>query len=653
MPSEESLEQYHRALKAGHKEYKELTSAGLDPYPAVLDTLLGEGVSDIYQDVGLVEIPAERIIGIKSTGRTSAFSAGFLPLLDVDSEFAAKWLALCDAHLSLEGIRDPILCYEYLGNFYVQEGNKRVSVLRSFGAPRIPGYVRRVLPEVSDDPAVKAYYEFLDFYKDSGIYDIQFSTPGHYAKLLSAIGKEPGASWDQWEQRTFRAYFQYFKDTFHALGGNKLSLTPEDALLVWLEVYPFQDLGRLSADALKKALSGLWKDLEVLATPEPVQVNTEAEQDAKTGLLSRLIAFTQDHLHIAFIHQMDPDSSPWTNGHNKGRIHLEHALSGRVTVRSYFHADSPEETNALLEQAVADGAELVFTTTPRLNRASLKAAIKYPKVRFFNCSVNVPYPSLRSYYCRIYEGKFITGAIAGAMANNDRIGYIASAPIYGEPASINAFALGAQMTNPRAKIDLRWSCLPGDPVADFIRSGYQVISNRDVPALGKQYLEHGVYGTYFVDADHSLIPLGSPCWLWGVFYEKIVSAILNGTWEQKRHTAKAMNYWWGIDSGVIDVELSEKLPDSMRYLSNILREGLRQGAIDPFHRRILSQDGTVINDGSRKLLPDELLQMNWLCENVIGSIPGFDEVLPFAQPMLRELGIYKDQIPPEKEADAL
>ena len=84
-------------------------------------------------------------------------------------------------------------------------------------------------------------------------------------------------------------------------------------------------------------------------------------------------------------------------------------------------------------------------------------------MRFLNCSVDQAYSSIRTYYGRIYEAKFITGAIAGAMAQNNRIGYIASYPIFGVPASINAFALGAQMTNPRAQIELRWSCVKGTP----------------------------------------------------------------------------------------------------------------------------------------------------------------------------------------------
>ena len=227
-----------------------------------------------------------------------------------------------------------------------------------------------------------------------------------------------------------------------------------------------------------------------------------------------------------------------------------------------------------------------------------------------------------------------------------------SSPIYGVPASINAFALGAQLTNPRARIDLRWSCQGGDPVQDFIDAGYQVISNRDVPTPFLNYQEFGEYGTYFVGEDRSLTPLASPCWLWGTFYERVIRAILGGTWEQNREaTPKAMNYWWGMDSGVIDIELSAKLPESMRYLSDMLRYSLQKGTLDIFHRKIISQDGTVKNDGTVHFTPNEILKMDWLCDNIDGYIPKFDQLLPFARPMVRELGVYRDEIPPEKECD--
>ena len=73
------------------------------------------------------------------------------------------------------------------------------------------------------------------------------------------------------------------------------------------------------------------------------------------------------------------------------------------------------------------------------------------------------------------------------------------------------------------------------------------------------------------------------------------------------------------------------------------------GNVDPFFRKIVSQDGKLRNDGTRKFTPDELLHMDWLCDNVIGDIPTFDQIQPVSQAMVRELGIYRDQILSEKE----
>jgi hypothetical protein len=240
--------------------------------------------------------------------------------------------------------------------------------------------------------------------------------------------------------------------------------------------------------------------------------------------------------------------------------------------------------------------------------------------------VDQPYSSLRTYYGRIYEAKFITGAIAGAMANEDRIGYIASYPIFGVTASINAFALGAQMTNPRAQIELRWSCVEGTPQADFFEDGIRVVSNRNAPTLscGQDFCN---YGTYLMDSRGDLIPLGTPLWVWGNFYEFVIRSILSGGWKREKGDSTALNYWLGMDSGVIDVQLSEKLPEGVRQMALLLKKSLREGTLDPFCRKIIAQDGSVKNDGTRKIPPEELLRMDWLCENVVGKIPSFEEIL--------------------------
>lgn len=636
-------DEYAQALRRGHKEYKELLAAGRAPHPAVLDEILEDVSANAVQDVGLVEIPALRIVGTKSAGRITAFTANFRPLLGPKTEFAVKWIHLCAAHLSDVGIQSPIECFEYLGNFYVVEGNKRVSVLRHFGAARIPGNVTRIVPPMSDDPRIQAYYEFMEFYRSSKLYTVQFRRPGDYARLLAALGKEPGQVWEEDDRRTFNAYFQYFREAFDALNAKLRDVLPEEALLLWLKVHPYRDLGRLSAAELKKTLQALWPD--VLAGEATVQTRPVAE--GRANLLDRLTAL--EKLSVAFVHQLSPAESAWVLGHEDGRKHVEQVFGDRITTRSYCGANSPEAAEALLEQAVADGAQVVFTTAPKLSRPTLKAAVKYPKVHFLNCSVDQPYSSVRTYYGRMYEAKFITGAIAGAMAQRNRIGYIAAYPIFGEIASINAFALGAQLTNPRAQVELRWSCLPGTPQADLFADGVRVISNRAAPTENKMFLDFCSYGTYLADDLGSLIPLAMPVWGWGKFYEFVIRSIREGTWKEDKANPKAVNYWLGMDSEVISIRIAERLPAGVTALAKLLRRELTEGKLDPFARRILAQDGSVKNDGDRVFSPDELLKIDWLCENIVGAIPQFDELLPMAQPMVRELGIYRDKIPAIKE----
>ena len=638
-------EEYLAALKEGQKEQAKLTALGKDPEPAVLEELLPDMSKMAVQEIRSQEIPMDRIVGTVTRGRISALTAGFMPLLPEESEFALKWMALCEANLSDAGLRDPILCYEYLGSFYVQEGNKRVSVLKHFGNTRILSDIRRILPERSDDPRIRAYYEFVDFHRATGSYDIQFQKPGEYAKLLAALDRKPGEVWTEEERRRFSARCANFKEAFEALGGRAKELRCEDALLLWLRVYPYDELGAMPAKALKESLSGLWEDVQVTADPEPVQVRT-APEEAQPSLITKLISPAPKRLNVAMIYQQDEKISTWTKGHAQGAAHLQAAFPDQVKVREYRHADTPEETLVLLDQAVEEGADLIFTTTPPLLSATLKAAVKYPKVRFLNCSAGTSLSSVRSYYCRIYEGKFITGMIAGAMAKNDLIGYVASYPILGVPASINAFTLGARMTNPRAKVLLEWSCLEGNAVEKLIARGAKVISNRDVPLPNAHYMVLGEYGTYLIDEAGRLSPLASPCWMWGKLYENLVRTVLSGSYDQKK-APEAINYWWGMDSGVIDVQMTKLVPEGIRTLAEAMMDRIRTGALLPFQRELTDRDGTVHNDGSHDLSSRELLTMDYLLDGVEGAIPTYEELLPMSRALVRELGLHPEDLPQE------
>ena len=376
----------------------------------------------------------------------------------------------------------------------------------------------------------------------------------------------------------------------------------------------------------------------------------------KETLIERILpgirAAAPTHLKVAFVHERTPETSAWTSQHEFGRSQLETVFADKVETAAYFDAVPGENADQLMEQAIAEGADIVFTTSPKLVGASLRAAVKHPQVRILNCSMEMPYASIRTYYTRVYEAKFITGAIAGAMSRGDRIGYVADYPSYGMPANINAFALGARMTNPRVRVELYWTCLPEkeDPLTTFSRKGVTVVSGRDAPIPGHPQRE---FGTFLIGPGGILQDLATPFWHWGQFYENVVRSVLDGGWTRDKSgtDGRAVNYWWGMNSGVMDVLLSRGLPQDVQHLARILRAGVISGLIDPFACRITAQDGTVKNEGHNGLDLEEIVHMDWLCDAVDGHIPEYDELTPDSRAMYRMQGIHRDRLPAEKEAE--
>ena len=60
-------------------------------------------------------------------------------------------------------------------------------------------------------------------------------------------------------------------------------------------------------------------------------------------------------------------------------------------------------------------------------------------------------------------------------------------------------------------------------------------------------------------------------------------------------------------------------------------------------------DTSLISDFEFDKLLEELMRLDWLCDNIEGSIPAFDEVLPRSQELVRLLGLHRDTIPPKTE----
>lgn len=615
-------EDYSKAFKLGKKDYQARMLRGEKPILQVLDDILPERDAYSEMPLGLVQIPIEQVVGTKTVARSSSFAGNFMPILRESSEFAAKWARLSDSHVE-EGIREPIKAYEYMHKFYVVEGNKRVSVMKYFGAVSIQGHVTRIVPKPTDSKENKIYYEFMDFYQVAPINYIWFTREGSYDKLQEAVGKAPEERWTEEELLEFSSVYTRFSAEYKAKGGGKLNIALGDAFLAFITLYDYDVIAQKTTSELQELIGKSWEEFVILEEHSGIDLKMKPNQKKKS-LFSLLPIYVPRKLKIAFIYEKTPGTSAWAYAHELGRLHLEQRFPEEVNTVCYENV-TQKNIDSILEEAIHTGCDLIFTTTPPFAQASVKAAIANPKVRILNCSLNTSHRYIRTYYSRMYEAKFLMGAIAGAIAENNRLTYIADYPIYGSIANINAFALGAKMINPRAKVFLEWSAKKEVDIEEKIReNGSSCVSGRDlvIPEEASRF-----FGIYHIEDGHSR-NLAMPLWHWGKFYEQLIWAIMAGTWKYDDNPSvkKAINYWWGMSEGVIDVVFSKYLPIGTKRLVELLKATISTEVFNPFSGILYSQNGVVLEQSDQSLSPEEIMTMDWLAENVVGIIPGKEEL---------------------------
>ena len=618
------LEDYKNALKSGQRAYRACVARGQSPYLAVLDDILVNVNIVAQEPLGLVELPAESIVGTKTSGRHTAFAPNFMPLLEPDTEFAAKWSNLCDAHLE-EGIHTPIIAYEFLNKFYVQEGNKRVSVLKYFDAVRIAGTVTRLIPERNDSLENRIYYEFLDFYKLSKVNDVHFSRLGGYAKLQTLVCKASGESWTDDDRLSFSAFYTMFRQQFLALGGGGLNLTAGDAMLVYLSVYRYADACESTPSQMKQNLEKLWDEVKVLTEPQAVALSLEPKQGPGEPLLAKLNIFTKpSELKVVFLHEHNAENSAWVRAHDKGIEALQQAFPDRVFITRKENIEPEVDAEQVLEDVAHDNADVVFTSSARMHTACLKVAAQHPKTRILNCSLNAPHPLVRTYYPRTYEVTYLLGMLAGIMTKTGHIGYVAANPVYGVPAAINAFAQGLKSVRPAGRIWLRWACQPdtAHPLDFADCPEIDMVYARDSREPADTNRDYGLCRKL---PDGSLQPLGLPIWRWDTFYVQIVRSIFDGSWDNAA-TTRAVNYWWGLRSGAEDLEYQEALPSGTRQLLDLLETLQGSDNVHIFPEKLYDNEDNLHSPENRVYSPKELMEMDWLDACVHGKLPHYDEL---------------------------
>ena len=643
------IENYVNAKRQGDKAVHQAKFMGQDPYLPALSDFLPDTEIRTTVRLGVMDIPSFMIAGTRHPGRRHVFAYNYMPIMEKNTEFAQKWSSLYDAQVT-EGIREPIKVYEYLWKFYVEEGNKRVSVLKYLDNPEVTADVIRIMPAPSEDDKTRAYYEFLDFFACAPVYSVIFTKPGCYKKLAEYMGQDLEHPWPKEAVNKLSGAYYRFSQSFIEKGGFDITHSVADAFLLYLSVYSIDSILDLSKQALGYRLDRLWDELLTSSDDQRLTV-LERPEDAEVKItpltaLRQLSPFTPSYseerpLKAAFMYRKSPEESAWINSHEGGRHYLEEAFGGLVKTEKYENLTSDEDLREAIDQAVENGAKVIFTTSNTDMTESLRSAIHYPDVQFFNCSINESFQSVPTYYGRLYEVKFLMGALAACQTKNHKIGYLAEYPLYGTIANINAFSIGAALIDPQVKIYLKWSNLQEHDWRDDMKAdGIEVVCGHDRIKPSWPNDELGLFET---DWKENRTRIAEVRWNWGKYYELIIQDVLGGSeyLRMKARQHQALNYWYGISSGVLDIHLEPGISYYAKKLVHLLREGIINGTLDPFAGEIHSQTGKIQGMDSAKLPVKDIIRMDWLNDNVVGSLPGILSFVEEAQPVVKVSGVGK------------
>ena len=633
----DTMDHYSKARREGLRVYQAAIQANTDPYLPVLEEKVPNLSSLSRLSLGIMPIPLDRVIGSVSRGRSYAFADGFLPILEDGSEFASKWEQLCES-VEQSGVNQPVTVLEYLGYYYAIEGNKRISVMKYLDARDIEADVTRVYPPKSDDPEIVAYYEYCDFTKETGLYSLFFSRPGSYQKLYSLPGVHAGETWTEDEILSLRKLYHYFAENYQTIMKGKPAQPCGDAFLIYLIAFGWQDVRDDDMAKTAERIRLMSKEFEL----REGRVNLVMEKEEATTsapLLSAL--FAPSKVKAAFLFNRPIEDSAWNYWHNLGRLEAEEKLGDKLETAVRIvpsRADFEEEIDKLIK----DGYTAIFATSPVMLNSAIEPALEHPDVHFLCCSLLSNYANIRTYYIRFYEAKFLLGIAAGILSENGKIGYIADFPIYGAPAAANAFALGARMVNPQARVYLNWfSASWFNAETPFEDPEIRVICNRDITAPNHDARDYGLYlrdGTEIVNIG-TLIPR------WGLFYRMMLERILNGTFNQAENKNDVTNYWWGLGSNILDVAFSSRFDPYAARTVHHFREQIREGSFSPFEGELRDQDGVLRCDANRRLTPAEILCMDYLADNIVGTLPSAEELIDSALPLVRLQGIHGELKP--------
>ncbi|NIR31917.1 MAG: BMP family ABC transporter substrate-binding protein [Gammaproteobacteria bacterium] len=330
-------------------------------------------------------------------------------------------------------------------------------------------------------------------------------------------------------------------------------------------------------------------------------------------------------LKVGFVYVSPIGDAGWTYQHELGRRALEEALGDRVETKYVENVPEGAESERVIRELAASGHELIFTTSFGYMNPTIKVARQFPDTHFEHATGYKRAPNVSTYLPRFYEGRYLTGIVAGEMTQSNTLGYVAAFPIPEVIRGINAFTIGARSVNPDIQVKVIWVNSWFDPGREreaaeaLIAQGADVLTHHTdstAPTLVAE--ERGVY----VVAYHSdMSKYGPHAHLtasthnWSDYYIERAKAVMNGTWESHA-------IWGGIKEGMVMLApMSPAVPDDVVRLVETRKQAIVAGELHPFTGPVRDQSGKVTVPAGKTMSDEDLLVMDYYVEGIVGKLP--------------------------------
>jgi basic membrane protein A len=328
----------------------------------------------------------------------------------------------------------------------------------------------------------------------------------------------------------------------------------------------------------------------------------------------------------AWIYVGPHNDGGWSQAHDQGRMYAQKKLGSKI--ETTFKENVPEgpQVSQVIDSLVRDGNKIIFATSFGFQGAMKAAAAKYPDVKFEMATGTWVSKNMSEYFGAGEDAIYLSGMAAGAASKKGVIGYVVPFAIPEVIRHANAFALGAQAMNPKAKVRLIWTNSWFDPkkekqaAENLHKAGADVIGqNVDSPSAG-QYSESA--GIPWVGYDSNARKFAPKSWLtaavynWGPYYARRVAAAMSGKW-------KTGFYYGSIKDGMIGLApYGPKVSAQTRAAIAKKRAQIVAGTFYEFAGPLYDQSGKLRVPKGKKLSVKDLYAMDWLVKGIEGSAKG-------------------------------